>query len=295
MNVFGFTIQTKKQLAATLAAVSAPMPEVNDDRPESVQFGEEYNRGSAREGIDGLKDAGRDADRNSKMALYVTIPHAALYMLGLVNWDFSTPLKAGSVLCEIAICLAVPYGLDRLALANCRTLGMRIASTWSKVRAFALLLIALPASMALNFAAPSHIVIRAGAAGLVMMVGLYQVARLVSPSFARMGADELKRQAELDQIQRAADAAGKSQTVAAPASTSRKPDAAELAARKRDHYSTKDAAGKLAWTRDYRRKVDERAVRDAAKALKNINTSGDLIEAAGPLADAPVSGAPVQV
>lgn len=289
MNVFGINIQSRKTLDAQMAALAAPATVDTDDRPELVKFGEEYDRGAAREGIDGIKAAGKAADRNSKLALYVTVPHAALYMLGLVNWDFRTPLKAGATVCEVAICLAVPFGIDQLALAACRTLGMRIASKWSKIRAGFLLAVALPASAFLNFAAPTDRIIRWGAAALVIMVGLYQVARLISPSFTKAGEDERKRRHELDLIEAIAlaDAAAKAGPVTRPKPSTRKPNKAELDARKRTGYDKKTKAERSEWTTTYRQRIDKLA----AKA-GTVTSADDLLDQAGPLDDAPVSGVP---
>jgi hypothetical protein len=202
-------------------------------------------------------------------------------MLSKVRYEFDTPIKAGETLFNIAICLMVPYMIDRLILTNMRTLGTRIASNWSKARAGGIFMICLPASMVLNFLAPSDPVLRYGAAGLVALVGLYQVSRLVSPSFKKMGKNELDQRAELAEIQQLAEAAGivaPSRTGTTPAPVVRKPDQAELDARRRAGYDKKSPTDKAMWTKNYRERI--------AKRLESVVPTSPGMPPVGQLVDA---------
>jgi hypothetical protein len=50
---------------------------------------------------------------------------------------------------------------------------------------------------------------------------------------------------------------------------------------------------KLAWTKKYRKEADAKALREAAKSAQDVVDADDLLAKAGPLANAPTSGAPV--
>lgn len=222
------TIRTTYQLWKLAKSGSTPTAADVDDDPnelESIKFGRAYNKGAARQVLETLKKNAKDADKNSAIALYVSIPHQALYMLSQAERYFSDESEKSAVpailtaeiAIAIAICLVVPFLVDRAILMNIRTLGTLAASTGSKVRAGIILGIALPWSMWVNFAAPSADIVRYGAAGLIALVAIYQVSRLVSPSFKKLGKFELDAKEELAKIQQEADTAG-TVTVAAPAS-----------------------------------------------------------------------------
>lgn len=98
------------------------------------------------------------------------------------------------------------------------------------------------------------------------------------------------------QVEEAAEAAAAAAAAAAiPVPASRKPDKTELAARKKAKYNEMDSAQRAAWTKQYRQDVDAKAAKAARAATRGVNTLQDLLDRAGPLDDAPVSGAPAGV
>jgi len=207
MNVFGFNIQRTAALASTMAALTAPAVDHDSGELESVKFGRRYQQGTSREMLDVLDANRKAAERNTRMALYLSIPHQALYLLSKVELRHTTPVEWAETVIALAMALVIPYLVDQLILMCIRTLAARAAANAAKWRSAGTLAVALPASMYVNFAAPGPLVLRLGAAGLIVLVGLYQVARSARPDFAKVGETERAMKAEVDSI--AASAATK--------------------------------------------------------------------------------------
>jgi hypothetical protein len=207
MNVFGFNIQRTAALASTMAALTAPAVDHDPGELESVKFGRRYQQGTSREMLDVLDANRKAAERNTRMALYLSIPHQALYLLSKVELRHTTPVEWAETIIALAMALVIPYLVDQLILMCIRTLAARAAANAAKWRSAGTLAVALPASMYVNFAAPGPLVLRLGAAGLIVLVGLYQVARSARPDFAKVGETERAMKAEVDSI--AASAATK--------------------------------------------------------------------------------------
>lgn len=208
MNVFGITVQRRKTLDAAMAALTAPAA-VDDDPNvlESVKFGRVYTKGTSREMLTTLTANSNVAERYSRVALYVSIPHQALYLLSQVQLRHSTPLEWAETCIAFAMALVIPFLVDQAILMNIRTLAARAASAGSKWRAGAMLAITIPTSMYVNFAAPGAQVLRYGAAGLVLLVGIYQISRLVRPDFKKVGQTERAMTAQVEDLQAAVVAA----------------------------------------------------------------------------------------
>jgi len=207
MNVFGFNIQRTAALASTMAALTAPAVDHDPGELESVKFGRQYTKGTSREMLDVLDANRKAAENNTRMALYLSIPHQALYLLSKVELRHTSPIEWAETGIALAMALVIPYLVDQLILMCIRTLAARAAANAAKWRSALTLLLALPASMYVNFAAPGPLVLRLGAAGLIVLVGLYQVARSARPDFAKVGETERAMKAEVDSI--AASAATK--------------------------------------------------------------------------------------
>lgn len=293
MNVFGINVQSRKTLDATMAALTAPATPVDETVPQSIRFGREYNKDASDEMLAGMAANRVLAKRFTKVALFLSIPHQALYVLSKVEIKHATVFEWGETIFALAVCMAVPLLLDVSILMNIRTLTAKVASTASIVRAIVCLLPALAGSMYLNFAAPGVLVLRVLAGSLSLIAAMYQVSLLARPDFRKVGEDEARLARQLADAQ--AVIAPPAPAVMAASSPSRKPDAAELAARKKAKYDEMDPAQRAAFTKTYRQGVDAKAARDAAKAqaaAANPVTAGDVLNAAGPLDDAPVSGVP---
>ena len=207
MNVFGINIQRTAALASTMAALTAPAVDHDPHELESVKFGRQYTKGTSREMLDVLDANRKAAENNTRMALYLSIPHQALYLLSKVELRHTSPIEWAETGIALAMALVIPYLVDQLILMCIRTLAARAAANAAKWRSALTLLLALPASMYVNFAAPGPLVLRLGAAGLIVLVGLYQVARSARPDFAKVGETERAMKAEVDSI--AASAATK--------------------------------------------------------------------------------------
>lgn len=199
MNVFGINIQRSKTLASAMAALAAPAADDSTEL-ESVKFGRQYTKGTSKEMLDVLEHNRLAAERNTKIALYLSIPHQALYLLSKVELKHTTPIEWAETGLAILLALAIPYLVDQLILMCIRILAARAASTGSKWRAAATLAGALPASMYVNFAAPGAFVLRLAAAGLIVLVALYQIVRTVRPNFTKVGETERELTAEVDSI-----------------------------------------------------------------------------------------------
>jgi len=200
MNVFGINIQRSKTLASTMAALAKPAVDTDPHELESVKFGRQYQKGTSHEMLSVLDANRRAAEKNTKTALYLSIPHQALYLLSKVELKHTTPIEWAETGLAIAMALVIPYLVDQLILMCIRNLAARAASAGSKWRAGGTLLAALPASMYVNFAAPGAFVLRVAAAGLIVLVALYQIVRTVRPNFTKVGETERELRAEIDSI-----------------------------------------------------------------------------------------------
>lgn len=192
MQFLGINIQRNKTLAAAMAALTKPAP-VDDDptKTESVKFAEAYAAGSSKEMLDTLGANRTDAELYTKIALYLSIPHQALFLLTKVELHQSNnPLVWLATGFGFTIALGLPFLIDRGILMFIRNLTVRAASTASKWVAGLILLPLIVASMFLNFSAPGPDILKFGAASLSLLAAIYQVARMVRPDFRKVGESE---------------------------------------------------------------------------------------------------------
>ena len=199
MNVFGFNIQTRKQLAATLAAAAAPQPS-DDGTPEWIRYAREANRGVSAEMLDTMAQNRKTAARYTRVALYVSIPHQALYMvMKMSEIHPQTLTERAEVIFGYVVALVVPFLLDQAILAQLRTLTTRIASNWSKGRAVAMLLPCVAGSMYLNFASTAApIEVRVGASCLAIFAAMYQLSLMARADIRKVGRGEQQLRGEIE-------------------------------------------------------------------------------------------------
>lgn len=207
MNIFGYKFLTPRELEdilneAVAAAYAAKQEEEEDDPStlESAKFARVYNKGTAKEMLETIKSNAKDAERNSKIALYLSIPHQMGFLLGLVPLVFNS---LGSVLGSITLlgmAIGLPYLCDRLILMCIRNIATRVVSTWDKAKAFLVLMPAIAVSVFLNIAAPGPELMKWVCGAVVTMVPLYQIIRSVRPNFKKAGADETKIRNEVAEL-----------------------------------------------------------------------------------------------
>ena len=207
MNIFGLNILTPKEMKdvvneAIAAAFDAKKEEEEKevDDPsvlESAKFARVYNKGTAREMLETIRLNARDAERNSKLALYVSIPHQAIFLLGIVPLAFGNLIEILSSICLLAVSVILPYLGDRAILMCIRNIATRVISPWDRAKAFGILIPVTIVSIFLNVAAPGPELLKYACGVLVAYVPLYQIIRTCRPNFKKAGQDETKIREEI--------------------------------------------------------------------------------------------------
>lgn len=204
MNIFGIKILTPKTLAAMIdeitASVKATEEEEVDDPSilESAKFARVYNKGTAKEMLNTIRLNARDAERNSMIALYLSIPHQMGFLLGSVPLVFGSLGQALGSVTLLGMAIGLPYLCDRAILMCIRNISTRVVSTWDKFKAFGVLIPCIAMSIFLNIAAPGPQLLKLVCGAVVAMVPLYQIIRSVRPNFKKAGADEVKIRDEVE-------------------------------------------------------------------------------------------------
>jgi len=208
MQLFGINIQTAKARQKAWDAMVAELivkqhSKAEADLPsktETEKYVEAYAAGSSKEMLDGMEANKRDAEKYTKIALYLSIPHQALYLLTRVELHHSTPLEWAETGIAWAIAIGVPLLIDQGILMNIRKLTARAASTGTMWTAGLILVPLVAASMFLNFLAPGADVLKWGAASLSLLVAVYQISRMSRPDFKKVGENERKINAEVAEM-----------------------------------------------------------------------------------------------
>ncbi len=262
MNLLGIHLHTKKQMAAALAAAAAPpAAEEDDGTPEWVKYAREANKGASTEMLDSMAENRKMAGRYTRLALYISIPHQALYLImKMSELHPQTITERAEVVFGYVVAVAVPFFLDQAILGHLRTLTTRIASNWSKGRAVAMMVPCILGSMYLNFAShQAPIEVRVGAACLAIFAAMYQVSLMARADVRKVGKGEQQLREEIDEAIALVPVQVAPTPPAAPA-PARKPDQVELEARTRARYDSKTPAEKLAWTKKHRQERDAKAL-----------------------------------
>lgn len=304
MKIFGINILTPRELKAMREAVEAAMlikvqeqqaQEVDDPRMlESAKFAREFNKGTSSEMLTTIDTNSKEAERNSKIALYISIPHQALFLLSIIPFAFGSLIQILESLTLLGVAFGLPYLGDRLILMCIRNIATRVISAWDKAKAFMVLIPVAAMSAYLNIKAPGPDLIRWGCGALVALVPLYQVVRSLRPDFQKAGDDEKEIRKQIADL-----------AVVEEAPVEEKPRSSRAKAKEQQKAKNSER-GKKAWeTRKRNAEIAAEKARLEAEAAaaaaatrkrpsraKKAATVADL-EAQFALPDAPVSPAVV--
>lgn len=173
---------------------TAPAPIVVPDKTQARIFAEAWSKDSANGMLATLKRVAKRAGFITRIALGVSMPHQIGYILALamphMAWNSASAVAESVTM--IALAFGVPVCTDLLILNCIETIGATAASKWSRIGAFALMLIPVSASGYVNFAAPAPTLIKILAAFIVTMVPMGESLRFIRPDFAKMERYELE-------------------------------------------------------------------------------------------------------
>ena len=177
---------------------------------QAALFGHEYAKDSARESLDDIKKNAKDADKVTKIALGVSMPHQAAFILSLVPLTFPVTgdIKHAIVawlesFTMIIGAVAIPVAVDYLILICIRNLAQRAASRIAKLTAFWVMLAPVTLSATVNMLAPSPWLVRCLFGAIVVLIPLSQAVRVTGarPDFRKVGAMELDVRAEIAAVE----------------------------------------------------------------------------------------------
>lgn len=154
-------------------------------------FAKAYAKDTAAEMLAAIKANARDAERVTKIALGVSMPHQIGFILGLapLRWD-SVPHVLESVTLVLGA-IGIPIAVDYLILICVRTLAARGAAKASKITAFVAMLFPVGVSATVNFLAPAPMLIRLLFAIAVVLIPISQGVRAMNrPDFRKVQAME---------------------------------------------------------------------------------------------------------
>lgn len=173
---------------------------------QAAIFGDEYAKDAARESLDDIKKNAMDADKVTKIALGVSMPHQAAFILSLVPLMFPTSGDLKHVIIQwlesftmISGAVAIPIAVDYLILICIRNLAQRAASAIAKKTAFWVMLAPITLSATVNILAPGPVLVRCLFGAIVVLIPLSQAVRVTGarPDFRKIGAMELDVRAEV--------------------------------------------------------------------------------------------------
>lgn len=252
------TARRLQALAASGTTPVVPAAPVGAPTSQARVFAAKYTANAGINMAKTLEKIAERAERITKVALGVSIPHQIGYILVLaiptMHWSLTGSLEA---LTMILLALGVPYVTDMLILSCVETIGAQAASDASKRKAWRLMLIPVLASGTVNFLAPSPMLLKILSAFLVTMVPMAQSLRFIRPDFGKMERAELEVAAEVSQPAPPVEDTPEPVIVA---TRPYKVGPQELAARKAALYGAMNPKEKSDFTKKYR-------ARQAAKAL----------------------------
>lgn len=205
-------------------------------------FATEYAKDTAREMLDTIKGTKAKAERVTRIALAVSMPHQIGFILGLA------PLKWGSLreILESATLILgsvlIPVAVDYLILICIQVLSARGAANVSKRLAFWGMLFPIGVSGTVNVLAPAPALIRVLFGVAVVLIPLAEGIRAMTrPDFAKIERMETEIAGQVSAVEEAVEAR--------PART---PTEQLKAARRRAGYDKMTTAEKARWTKGYK-------------------------------------------
>jgi hypothetical protein len=206
-------------------------------------FATEYAKDTAREMLDTIKGTKTKAERVTRIALAVSMPHQIGFILGLapLRWGSlreileSATLILGSVL--------IPVAVDYLILICIQVLSARGAANSSKKLAFWGMLFPIGVSGTVNVLAPAPALIRVLFGVAVVLIPLAEGIRAMTrPDFGKIERMETEIAGQVTAVEE----------VVVETRPARTPTEQLKAARKRAGYDKMTTAEKARWTKAYK-------------------------------------------
>lgn len=207
-------------------------------------FATEYAKDTAREMLDTIKGTKTKANRVTRIALAISMPHQIGFILGLAPLKWGTlreVLESATLI--LGACL-IPVAVDYLILICIQVLSARGAADASKKLAFWGMLFPIGVSGTVNVLAPAPVLIRTLFGVAVILIPLAEGIRAMTrPDFAKIERMEMEIAGQVTAIAEDEDVA----TVGVRRITPQ-----EKAARKRAGYDRMTSVQKRAWTKAYK-------------------------------------------
>lgn len=207
-------------------------------------FATEYAKDTAREMLDTIKGTKTKANRVTRIALAISMPHQIGFILGLapLRWGTLREILESATLI-LGACL-IPVAVDYLILICIQVLSARGAATASKKLAFWGMLFPIGVSGTVNVLAPAPALIRVLFGVAVVLIPLAEGIRAMTrPDFAKIERMETEIAGQVTAIIE--------DEVATP-TRARRITPQEKAARKRAGYDKMTPAQKRAWSKAYK-------------------------------------------
>jgi hypothetical protein len=185
---------------------------MNQHTTQARIFAKAYAKDTAAEMLAAIKANARDAERVTKIALGVSMPHQIGFILRLapLQWD-SVPHVLESVTLILGA-IGIPIAVDYLILICVRTLAARGAAKASKITAFLAMLFPVGVSGTVNFLAPAPTLIRILFAIAVVLIPISQGVRAMNrPDFRKV------QNMEIEVAEQVAEPSGKKKGRKCPA------------------------------------------------------------------------------
>lgn len=177
-----------------------PPQEPHGALSQAAIFAREYSRLAAKEMLDAIKLIGRRNTRITVIALGVSMPHQAAYLLAAVSpylhWNAISSWSESIGLLLLA--LMAPVATDFYILNQITTIAARAAARGSKIYALLTLLAPVGVSGTVNYVAPGPDIVKWLALWLVILIPLAEAGRaFLRPDFVKIEVMELGAEAQL--------------------------------------------------------------------------------------------------
>jgi hypothetical protein len=208
-------------------------------------FATEYAKDTAREMLDTIKGTKTKAERVTRIALAISMPHQIGFILGLAPLQWGTLREVLESATLILGAVLIPVAVDYLILICIQVLSARGAADVSKKLAFWGMLFPIGVSGTVNVLAPAPALIRVLFGVAVVLIPLAEGIRAMTrPDFGKIERMETEIAGQVTAIVEDEDVA--------PIRVVRTPTEQLKAARRRAGYDKMTPAQKRAWTRAYK-------------------------------------------
>lgn len=216
-------------------------------KTQAQLFATEYAKDTAREMLDTIKGTKTKAERVTRIALAVSMPHQIGFILGLAPLKWGTLREILESATLILGAVLIPVAVDYLILICIQILSARGAADSSKKLAFFGMLFPVGVSGAVNVIAPAPTLIRVLFGVAVVLIPLSQGIRAFTrPDFAKIERMETEIAGQVTAVEDEDEYVVPLRTTKIVVTEQMK------AARKRAGYDSMTPAQKRAWTKSYK-------------------------------------------